>query len=447
MKPKERGETGQSDLFKARLDQIIDMSHPRVLLAQQIDWAHQERAFGAAYSDGPGSPPLATRLMVGLHILKYSENLSDERLCEVWAENPYFQYFCGEEFFQHELVFDRSSLTRWRQRMGEDRLKALLQESLAVAVKTKALKPAELTAVVVDTTVQPKNVMHPTDAKLLNRARERLVRLAKKHGVPLRQSYARVGKLALIKQQRYAHAKQFKRAGKCLRTLKTYLGRVMRDIRRKIAADAALRAIFGQPLSLSWRVLTQKKRQEAPKVYSLHAPEVECIGKGKAHKPYEFGVKVSLATTVTPSKGGQFIVHAKALPGNPYDGHTLKTVLPGIEAVTGAVLARILADAGYKGHNALKDHKFKVYTQGQKRGVTFSIKRQFKRRAAIEPAIGHCKQDHRMGRNFLAHREGDAINAVLAAAGYNFRRILAWIRLLLCVILRALANVPDPSPA
>ena len=431
MKPRERRESGQNDLFKARLDQIIDMSHPRVRLAQAIDWGFLAGEFGAVYTDGKGSPPLPTRLMAGLHILKYSENQSDERLCEVWAENPYFQYFCGEEFFQHKLVFDRSSMTRWRQRMGEERLNALIQESLAVAAKTKALKPSELSAVVVDTTVQPKNVAHPTDAKLLNRARERLVRLAKKHGVRLRQSYGRVGKLALIKQQRYAHAKQFKRANKCLRTLKTYLGRVMRDIQRKIEGDGALKAAFAYPLSLGWRVLTQKKRQDARKVYALHAPEVECIGKGKAHKPYEFGVKVSLATTVASSKGGQFILHAKALPGNPYDGHTLKTVLPGIEAMTGAALSRILADAGYKGHNAPPEHRFKVYTQGQKRGVTGAIRRQMKRRAAIEPVIGHCKENHRMGRNFLAHRDGDAINAVLAAAGYNFRRLLAWIEFIL----------------
>ena len=445
MKPRERRETGQNDLFKARLDQIIDMSHPRVQLAQQIDWRFLEQKFGAVYSDGPGSPPLSTRLMASLHILKYSENLSDERLCEIWAENPYFQYFCGEEFFQHKLVFDRSSLTRWRQRMGEDKLNALIQESLAVAAKTKALKPSELSAVVVDTTVQPKNVAHPTDAKLMNRARERLVRLAKKHGVALRQSYARVGKLALIKQQRYAHAKQFKRANKCLRTLKTYLGRVMRDIGRKISGDKALQGIFAHPLSLSYRVLTQKKRQDAPKVYALHAPEVECIGKGKAHKPYEFGVKVSLATTVAPSKGGRFILHAKALTGNPYDGHTLKIVLPGIEAITGAALSRILADAGYKGHNAPEEHKFKVYTQGQKRGVTTAIKRQLKRRAAVEPVIGHCKEEHRMGRNFLAHSDGDATNAVLAAAGYNFRRLMQWLSSLLRAILRAFAAATSPA--
>jgi len=166
-------------------------------------------------------------------------------LCERWVENPYYQYFCGEEFFQHRLVFDRSSLTRWRNRMGEERLQALLQESLAAATKTEAIKPSELSRVIVDTTVQPKNVMFPTDAKLLNRAREKLVRLAKLRGVALRQSYARVGKFALIQQQRYAHAKQFKRAKKTLKTLRTYLGR---DITRKIEGDSGHEAAFAQLL-------------------------------------------------------------------------------------------------------------------------------------------------------------------------------------------------------
>jgi IS5 family transposase len=299
MKPRERRESGPQDLFKARLDQILNERHALVRLARLIDWRFLEERFGAVYTDGPGCPPLPTRLMAGLEILKYSYDLSDERVCEQWLENPYFQYFCGEEFFQHQLPFDRSSMTRWRQRMGADRLEALLQESLAVAVKTEALKPSELAEVVVDTTVQPKNVMHPTDAKLLNRAREHLVRLARKHGVKLRQSDRRVGKWALIRYQRYVHAKQFKRARKPLRSLKTYLGRVRRDIIRKIEGNEALTAIFAAPLSRALRVLTQKKRQEAPKVYSMHAPEVECIGKGKAHKPYEFGVKVSVATTLS----------------------------------------------------------------------------------------------------------------------------------------------------
>jgi IS5 family transposase len=241
------------------------------------------------------------------------------------VENSYFQYFCGEEFFQHVLVFDRSSLTRWRQRMGEEQLQALLQESLAVPTRTQAMKLSELAPVVIDTTVQPKAVMFPTDAKLLNRPRDRLVRLAKKLGVSLRQSYRRVGKLALIKHQRYAHAHQFKRAHRSLRKLKTYLGSVTSSgasSRRKICG----RRSCGRYISRG-ECWNKSAASAVAKAYSLHAPEVECIGKGKAHRPYEFGVKVSVATTVKHSAGGQFVSHVAALPGNPYDGHTL-TVIP-----------------------------------------------------------------------------------------------------------------------
>ena len=341
------------------------------------------------------------------------------------------------EFFQHGLVFDRSSLTRWRQRMGEEKLLALLQESLAVAARTEAVKPSDLARVVIDTTVQPKAVMFPTDAKLINRARERLVRLANQWGVDLRQSYRRVGKLALIKHQRYAHARQFKRANKALRKLKTYLGRVIRDVGRRIAGNDALEEAFARELTLARRVRDQNHGQRGPKVYSLHAPEVECIGKGKAHRPYEFGVKVSVVTPLHRSRGGQFIAHVAALPGNPYDGHTLATVIPAMQALVGSTLERAIADAGYRGHNAPPDYKFRVFTAGQKRRVTPQIKREFKRRAAIEPVIGHLKAEHRMGRNHLAHRAGDAINAVLAAVGYNFRLLIRWLRFLL----------PNSSPA
>jgi IS5 family transposase len=430
MRPKERHRTGQADIFRSRLDQIVDMKHPLVLLAGKIDWGFLEAQFGAVYTDKPGRPPLPTRLMAGLAILKSMHDLSDEALCDRWVENPYFQLFCGEEFFQHRLVFDRSSITRWRQRMGEEKLAALVQESLAVATRTGAAKPSDFSRVIVDTTVQPKNVMFPTDARLTHRARERLVRLAKAKGVKLRQSYERVGKFALIKHQRYAHAKQFKRANKALRTLRTQLGRVMRDIRRKIVGDEALEGAFQTQLSLAGRVLSQRQRQRGPKVYSLHAPEVECIGKGKAHKPYEFGVKVSVATPINRCKGGQFVAHIKALPGLPYDGHTLARVLPELESQIGVSLQRIVADAGYKGHNAVERHKLKVYTSGQKRGVTPSVKRDLRRRAAVEPVIGHLKAEHRMGRSYLAHRFGDANNAVLAAVGYNFRLLLNWLRLL-----------------
>lgn len=445
MRPRERRESGQTDLFRARLDQIIDMKHALVKLARVIDWDFLAGQFGAVYEAGPGQPPLPTRLMAGLAILKHMHDLSDEALCDRWVENPYFQYFCGEEFFQHRLVFDRSSLSRWRQRMGEEKFVALIQESLSVATRTGAAKPSDFAKQIVDTTVQPKAVMFPTEAKLLQRARERLVRLAQKHGIALRQSYARVGKFALIKHQRYAHAKQFKRAGKALRKLKTYLGRVMRDIERKIRGNETLEEIFGPPLRRSEFVLAQRRRQRGAKIYSLHAPEVECIGKGKAHKPYEFGVKVSVATPLQRSKGGQFVTHVKALPGNPYDGHTLKTVIPEIEQLVGNTLGRILADAGYRGHNAPPAYKFKVYTQGQKRRVTPQIKRELKRRAAVEPVIGHLKAEHRMGRNHLAHAAGDAINAVLAAVGYNFRLLIRWLKVLLRQILTALIASLGPQ--
>jgi transposase, IS5 family len=446
MRPTERRETGQADLFRARLDQIVDPTHPLVKLARAIDWGFLEARCGAVYDDAPGRPPLPTRLMAGLSILKHLHDLSDEALCARWLENPYFQLLCGEEFFQHQLPFDRSSLTRWRQRMGEERLMALLQESLAVATRTGAAKPSDFTQVILDTTVQEKAITFPTDAKLLHRARERLVRLAQRHGIVLRQSYARVGKIALIKHQRYAHAKQFKRANKAMKRLRTMLGRVIRDIGRKIRGNAGLEGVFAQPLALARRVKEQRQRERGRKVYSLHAPEVECIGKGKAHKPYEFGVKVSVATPLQRCRGGQFVAHVTALPGNPYDGHTLAAVIPAIEAMIGAELTRIVTDAGYKGHRAPQEKRFRVYVAGQKRGLSPAIKRAFRRRAAVEPVIGHLKNEHRLGRNHLAHRSGDASNAVLAAVGYNFRLLLQWLALL-CAVIRALLSADQRRPS
>src|SRR3712207_3886820 len=438
MRPKERRDTGQSDLFRARLDQIVAPTHALVKLAAAIDWRFLEERFGAVYDDDPGRPPLPTRLMAGLAILKHLHDLSDEVLCERWIENPYFQLFCGEEFFQHQLPFDRSSMTRWRQRMGEERLIALLQESLSVATRSGAAKPADFRQVIVDTTVQEKAVTFPTDAKLMHRARERLVRLAQKHGLTLRQSYVRVGKIALIQHQRYAHAKQFKRANKALRRLRTMLGRVIRDITRKLAHRPDLAEVFALPLSLARRVRDQRQGEHGRKVYSLHAPEVECIGKGKAHRPYEFGVKVSVATPLHRCKGGQFVAHVRALPGNPFDGHTLVEVIPDLERTIGAEVERIVTDACYRGHHAPKEKRFQVYVAGQKRGLSPAIKRAFRRRSAVEPVIGHLKNEHRMGRNHLTGSAGDAINAVMAAVGYNFRLLLRWLALLCAWILAAL---------
>ena len=446
MKPREQSR-GQDDLFRARLDQIIDMRHELVRLGGLIDWQAIGEKLGEMHDDGPGQPPLPTRLMAGLAILKHMHNLSDEELTARWVENPYYQHFCGEEHFRHKAPFDRSSMTRWRQRMGEERLEVLLQESLSVAVRTKAVDPKDLRKITVDTTVQEKAITFPTDAKLLNRARVMLVKLAKKHGVKLRQGYPRVGKRALMRYQRYAHAKQWNRARRELRSLRTWLGRVIRDIDRRVRHNRSLNAIFRPKLFLAQRVHDQKRGQRGPKVYSIHAPEVECIGKGKAHKPYEFGVKVSVATTVEPSAGGQFVLAAKALPGNPYDGHTLKTVIPHVQGLIGNEVRRIIADKGYRGNNAPAPYHMRVYVSEQKRGVTRAIKRELRRRAAVEPVIGHLKSDHRMDRNFLIGPHGDAANAVLAAVGYNFRRLLAWLRDLLCALVMALAFIREnPAP-
>jgi len=444
MRPKERRETGERDLFRSRLDQIINLEHALAKLARSVDWRFLEDRFGAVYSDGPGRPPLPTRLMAGLAILKHTHNLSDDVLCERWVENPYYQYFCGEEFFQHQSPFDRSSLTRWRQRMGEEKLEALLQESLSVAHKTGALSSKDLERVVVDTTVQPKAIAHPTDARLVHRAIEKLVGLAKREGVVLRQSYVRVAKRAAIMVGRYSHAHQFKRAQRALKFLRTRLGRVIRDINRKIDGDEALQACFAPLINLAIKVRHQDHRQRGPKVYSLHAPEVECIGKGKARAPYEFGCKVSIATPVTQPKGGQFALHAKALHGNPYDGHTLGPVVADMERLTGVEVARVHVDKGYRGHNY--PNKFKVWISGQVRRVTKTIHREMKRRAAVEPVIGHIKAEHRMDRNYLKGREGDRINAVLAAAGYNFSLLLRWLRFLLCQILRPLSACSQLIP-
>ena len=326
--------------------------------------------------------------------------------------------------FRHGLPFDRSSLTRWRQRLGGEQLAALLQESLSVAHRTGAIDTKDLERVAIDTTVQEKAIAHPTDARLTHRAIEKLVELAKREGVELRQSYLRLAKRAAIMVGRYTHAHQFKRARRELKFLRTRLGRIIRDIRRKIEGNTALEDRFGPLLGLALRVRHQEQRQRGPKVYSLHAPEVECIGRGKARAPYEFGCKVSIATPVTAPRGGQFVLHAKALHGNPYDGHTLGPVIADLEKLTGVTVRRIHGDKGYRGHNY--PNRFKVWISGQVRRVTKAIRREMRRRAAIEPVIGHLKQDHRMGRNYLTGRDGDRINEVLAAAGYNFILLLRW---------------------
>ena len=438
MKPKKQTPSGAEDFFRSRLDNIINLRHELVILAGKIDWDHLDEQV-APYFSHDGRPALPTRFMVGLLLLKHTFNLSDEGVCERWVCDPYFQYFTGEEFFQHAFPHERSNMTHWRQRVGPDFLEKLVQESLRIAHGEGALRTKDLKKVTVDTTVQPKNITFPTDAKLTYRAMVKLAALARKHDVKLRQSYIRVGKQALIMSQRYAHAKQFKRHKRKLKFLRTRLGRVIRDIDRKIDGNEERQEIFRDALNLAVKIRHQKTRQDTPKVYSLHAPEVECIGKGKAHKPYEFGCKVSVATTNALAPGGQFVLHVKALHGNPYDGHTLGPVIKELEQWTGIEPERIFVDKGYAGHNY--PNKFRVYKSGQKRGLTPAIKKELRRRAAVEPLIGHMKQDSRMGRNYLLGKDGDKVNALLAAAGLNFRLLLRWFRKFLRLFLFALFNL------
>ena len=434
MRPKKHEMTGSSDLFRARLEQIINMKHELVQLAGKIDWEWIDDEIAPLYSD-KGRPAIETRFVIGLLLLKHIYGLSDEGVCERWVHDPYFQYFTGEEFFQHEFPHERSDLSHWRKRLG-DKLQMLLAESLRVAHDSGALRTRDLKRVTVDTTVQPKAITFPTDAKLLHSAIKGLNRLASKHGVRLRQSYLRIAKHAAMMAGRYAHAKQFNRHRRQLRILRTRLGRIIRDIRRKIAGQEHVAATFEAPLARANQIRFQQQRQRGWKLYSFHAPEVECIGKGKASAPYEFGVKASIVTTNARAPGGQFVLHAKTLPGNPYDGHTLGAIIEDTERLTGCEVERAYVDKGYRGHETANPRR--VFISGQKRGVFGAIKRELRRRSAIEAVIGHMKADGHLGRCYLKGRHGDAANAILTAVGHNLRLVLSWLRILLRLILTAL---------
>ena len=369
--------------------------------------------------------------MVGLHYLKHTFDLSDEETVARWVENPYWQHFCGFEFFQHALPIDPSLMTRWRGRVGPEEMERVLKATVEVALESKTVKPSSLERVTVDTTVQEKAIAHPTDSRLYLKALESLVRQARKAGIKLRQSHTRLAKKASAKAGRYAHAKQYKRMRRELKRLRTYLGRVYRDVGRKIAGDDEQEARFARLLGLVERLLAQQPKDKN-KLYSLHAPEVVCIAKGKAHKRYEFGCKVGIAAT---NREGLFLA-AKAFEDNPYDGHTLQATLDQAEAMSGVAVARAYADKGYKGHDY--EGSARVMLSGRKRGLTPTMKRELKRRSAIEPMIGHAKNDGRLGRNYLLGHDGDRINALLAAAGHNLRLILNKLRLLFARLLATL---------
>jgi IS5 family transposase len=443
MRPKQPAAEPQEDLFRARLENLVDLRHALVRLAGLIEWGRFEAEFGALHTDG-GRPGLPTRLMVGLELLKHMDGLSDEAVCARYLDSPYVQLFCGGTHFRHALPLDRSSMTRWRQRIGAERLELLLAETLAAAQRGGAVEEKHLRRVTIDTTVQPKAVTHPTDSKPLQRGIEILVRLARRHGIRLRQSYLRVAKRARREAARLIHSGRRRQAERQVRQLRTWLGRLFRDIGRKIAGDAQAKAALAGPLGLIGRLLRQRREDRGrDKLYSLHAPEVECIGKGKAHARYEFGVKVSIATTNAQAPGGQFVLGARTLPGNPYDGHTLAAGIAQAERITGVGIERAYADRGYRGHDA---GGARVILSGQKRGVTPTIRRERRRRSAIEPVIGHMESDGHLGRNFLLGTQGDAANLILAAAGHNLRLLRAWLAWLFAFLLSLIRATHHTGP-
>jgi IS5 family transposase len=418
MKPRSQAGGGQFQLFQSHFDQILNPDHPLVLLADKIDWPRFDAALEDCYCPDNGAPGKAIRLMVGLHYLKHAFNVSDESVVVRWVENPYWQYFCGFTAMQHELPLHPTAMVKWRGRVGAEKLALLLQETISLALREKQVSPKEIAQVNVDTTVQEKNITHPTDAKLYLKAILKLGRAARNRGISLRQSYVRVAKRAAIKAGRYAHAKQFKRMRRELKALKTRLGRVIRDIRRKVPApDAALADL----LALCQRLYKQQ-RDDKKKLYSLHEPEVVCISKGKAHKRYEFGQKISVAT----SNRGNWVLGVDLCKGNPYDGHTLAMALETVEANTGIDVSDAYVDKGYRGHGY--EGATTIHIAGTSvRGITKTKRKRRRRRSAVEPVIGHLKSDTRMQRCFLKGLAGDAINAILAAAGFNLRKLLRGI--------------------
>ena len=459
--------TDTADFFRARLDGMVDAKHPLVVLSKRLPWAtiehvltphfarkarpgskvasqdllgEHEVEFGSGVSPA-GRPRLSIRLMASLQYLKNAFNLSDEELVQRWSENVVWQFFSGMDYYEPRLPCDATQIGRFRRTVGEEGLEQLLKATIETAVEIKAIKPAELERVIVDTTVQEKAIAHPVDSRLLEIARHKVVSAAKQMGISLKQTFAAEAKELRRKAGGYAHAKQFKRLKKTVKRQRTILGVVMREVQRKLdalaagtpaptTAPATAPAPAPAPTTLSalrtWleraeRIRTQQ-RTDKNKLYALHAPEVECIGKGKARKPYEFGVKVSLA--VTHLRG--LMVGARSFPGNPFDGHTLSAQpeqTTNLMQDLGRAPKQVIVDLGYRGVDA-DNPGMEIIHRGKYKSLTKLQRKWLKRRQAIEPLIGHTKADHGMQRCWLKGALGDALHALSCAAGYNIRWLL-----------------------
>jgi len=418
--------SAQTAIFCVPIERIVNPNHPLCALTDKIDWKSFDTSFGGLYDPGNGRPAKPTRLMVGLHYLKHTFDLSDEAVVTRWVENPYWQYFCGMLNFTHELPIDPSLMTRWRNRIKNEGMEKLLEETIRLGLVTGVINSSSFAKVNVDTTVQEKAITYPTDAKLYHRLREKLVGAVDGLGIELRQSYRFLSKNALFMQGRYSAARQPKRSRKEIKKVKNYLGRVLRDIERRICGRDDLPEWFAKLMELG-RKLYAQKRDDKNKIYSIHAPEVECIAKGKAHKKYEFGCKVSVAATSRDN----FVIGIRAAHGSPYDGHTLNAAIEQAERLSGKKIGEVFVDMGYRGH----DYEGSATVHVAKRGkgkLSASLRKWMRRRAAIEPVIGHIKNDGRLRRNYLKGAAGDSINAVLSGCGYNMRKLLRRLLFLLC---------------
>jgi len=406
----------QLNIFKIPLVQFIDTNHELCLLSKKIDWDKVEEDFSEYYCVDNGRPSIPIRKIVGVILLKRAYNQSDESVVERWMENPYWQYFCGETYFQHKQPFDPTELIKFRQRIGGPGAEKIL--SLTIHLFEK--KEIEEKEVLVDTTVQEKNITFPTDTKLQKKIVEKCRKIADKEGIALRQSYKRILKQLMIDQRFRQHPKRRKKANAAARKIKTIAGRVARDIERKMNDEQLQRYA---PDLIIFKLKLKEHKNTKNKIYSLHEPHTKCIAKGKESKQYEFGNKTSIVKT---RKSG-IIVGALAFKENIYDGDTLEPQLEQVERLTNYQPESGIVDRGYRGRKTVLNtkiicpKKLPASTNSYQKQKT---RKQFRARAGIEPVIGHIKHDHRMIRNYLSGELGDTLNTLLAAAGFNMKKML-----------------------
>jgi len=405
------------------LEDTLNQRHPLYILANKVDWALFEREFSPLYCPDNGCPAKPIRLMVGLLILKHVRNLSDESVVEQWSENNYYQYFCGNQDFVPIAPCASSELVHFRHRIGERGIELIFKESIRLNGKD-----GEEGNISADTTVQEKNITYPTDNKLQRKIIKKCHQIAEKEGLQLRQTYTRTLKKLAFEQRFSRHPKNKKRAMRANRKVKTIAGRLVREVGRKLPDNHP----YVSDLDIYGKVLQQTKTGKN-KIYSLHEPQVQCISKGKEYKKYEFGNKVSILYTQNTG----VIVGALAF-SNPYDGHTLDAALEQYERLLGKRPESVTADRGYKGKSRIRESLIQTPKPFSKKWSSYQQqkrKQSFRRRAAIEPIIGHTKSDHRLSRNFYKGAFGDAINVILAAAAFNFKRMINKYKKMLAHIL------------